>query len=85
MTTILKEIATSNSEPAIQIISNIVSNTEFFTKIVLPLIKTPLFDDSSYLIFLNDLIVIFQKFSINSATCTIFFLSTISVRPLTCY
>ena len=40
MTTILKEIATSNSEPAIQIISNIVSNTEFFTKIVLPLIKT---------------------------------------------
>ena len=85
MTTILKEIATSNSEPAIQIISNIVSNTEFFTKIVLPLIKTPLFDDSSYLIFLNDLIVIFQKFSINSAPCTIFFLSTISVRPLTCY
>ena len=61
MTTILKEIATSNSEPAIQIISNIVSNTEFFTKIVLPLIKTPLFDDSSYLIFLNDLIVIFTK------------------------
>ena len=39
MTTILKEIATSNSEPAIQIISNIVSNTEFFTKIVLPLIR----------------------------------------------
>ena len=61
MTTILKEIATSNSEPAIQIISNIVSNTEFFTKIVLPLIKTPLFDDSSYLVFLNDLIVIFTK------------------------
>lgn len=61
MVLILRKISEANSEPALQIISNVISNTEFFTGNVMPFINDIKLDSQSYFECLNNVLVIFNK------------------------